>query len=888
MTLRTATLLVCLALVAGLCPAAPADQTPPEKSVAETLEGERYLPIGLTPEEEGMLHLIGRDHRRTAPPPGPARNPGEFEPMTGVIVRYPWGNPLSLLVEYAEDVTLWVIVANSSQQTSAYNDLQNAGCNMAHVGFITASTNSIWTRDYGPWFIVNGNNQQGIVDHVYNRPRPLDDVIPATIGTAWGIPVYGMSLTHTGGNYMSDGRGIAMSSRLVIDENPSLTPAQIDATMESYLGITQYEKLPYIQTSGIHHIDCWAKLLSPGTILIRSVPSTHTDYARIEANVAYISTLTSSWGRPYEIVRVYTPNNEPYTNSLILNDKVFVPLYGTAWDAAAIATYQAAMPGYEVLGFTGSWLSDDAIHCRAMGVTDRYMLYIDHVPLFDTADSENGYRVRALVDDMIGAGLIADSVRVHWKTSSAPAWTPVVMTAIAGTDSFYADIPAQNVGTDVFYYVSAADNSGRRERHPYMGAADPHDFSVLVDTQAPVIAHTPMPAQLASTWPPTASATVTDDIAVAAVTLESWINGARQPDAAMARVPGTFRYECAFPGSAGAGDAVNYRIVARDAATPPHETVSPAAGTHYFGVVSAVDVVIWEPDPSPLSGAAIGAVLSELGLSYEYTTTMPSNLAAYRAAFICLGIYSQNYALSTSQANAIVSYLNGGGNVYMEGGDCWAYDSARTIYNGHFGINGTSDGTADLSTVLGQAGTFTAGMSFSYTGGNSYIDHIAPVGSAFAVFRNPADNQGCGIANPAASYKTVGCSFEFGGLVNGAPPSTRKALLEEILGFFGIGTTGVPAGTAPRLALRQNSPNPFNPVTTLAFELPTAGPVELSVYSGSGRKVATLVDRALPAGPHAISWGGTDDEGAQVASGVYFFRLTQGGETVSVKGVLLK
>ena len=39
------------------------------------------------------------------------------------------------------------------------------------------------------------------------------------------------------------------------------------------------------------------------------------------------------------------------------------------------------MPGYEILGYTGSWLTDDAIHCRAMGVTDRYMLYIDHIPL---------------------------------------------------------------------------------------------------------------------------------------------------------------------------------------------------------------------------------------------------------------------------------------------------------------------------------------------------------------------------------------------------------------------------------------------------------------------------------------------------------------------------
>ncbi len=808
--------------------------------------------------------------------------------MTGVIVRYPWGNPLSLLCEYAEDVTLWVIVANSSDQTSAYNALQGAGCNMAHVSFVIGSTNSIWTRDYGPWFIVDGNNDQGIVDHIYNRPRPLDDLIPSVIGTAWGIPVYGMDLETAGGNYMSDGRGIAMSSRLVIDENTSLTTAEIDSMVEAYLGIEQYEKLPYIQTSGIHHIDCWAKFLSPGKILIRSVPSTHTDYARIEANVTYISSLVSSWGRPYEIVRVYTPNNEPYSNSLILNDKVFVPQYGTAWDDDAIATYQAAMPGYEVLGYTGSWLTDDAIHCRAMGVTDRYMLHVDHVPLFDTASSEDDYRVRALVNDMSETGAIADSLIVHWKSTSAPSWSPVTMTAIAGTDSFYADIPAQAAGSEVFYYISAADNSGRRERHPYIGAADPHSFEVVVDTEAPEITHTPLADQMASTWPPTASATVTDNIAVGSVTLESWINGTPQADVAMVNVPGTFTYECEFPGSAEAGDGVTYRILADDTATPPNSSVSPESGTNFFDVVASVDVVICELDPSPISGAAIAGILDELNLSYEIVTTFPADLTAYQAAFICLGVYSQNYALNTTQANAVVSYLEGGGSVYMEGGDCWAYDSARTIYSGHFGISGTGDGTGDLATVLGQTSTFTAGMSFSYSGMNSYIDHISPTGTGYTVFKNQADSQGCGIANPAALYKTVGCSFEFGGLADGSSPSTKEELLAEILEFFGIETTGVPGGGPVKLALHQNSPNPFNPVTTIAFEIPADGRVELSVYSASGRRIATLVDRALPAGRHAASWRGEDEAGAPVASGVYFFRLTQNGESVTAKGVLLK
>jgi agmatine deiminase len=859
-------------------------------SVAADVGGDDSLPIGLTPEEEGMLDRIGEAHRTTRPATGPIRNPGEFEPMTGAIVRYPFGNPASLMAEYSQDVTLWVIVEDTDDQDAASSILSSGGANMSNVAWVFAPTNSYWTRDYGPWFIIDGDGGQGIVDHVYNRPRPLDDVIPAIIGGDWGIPVYGMDLETTGGNYMSDGLGTGMSTRLVIDENTDLLVSEIDSLMQAYLGIERYEKLPYIQTGGIHHIDCWAKFLSPEKILVREVPPSHTDYARIEANVAYLSTLSNAYGRPYDIVRVYTPSNEPYTNSLILNDKVFVPMYGTSWDDDALQTYRDAMPGYNVMGYSGSWLSDDAIHCRVMGVTDRYMLYIDHVPLGDSPDTINGYRVEAAIHDYSGAGLESDSLLVYWKVDDDPDFTPIVMTEDSRAGTYYADIPAQDLGSEVSYYIYAVDYSGRHEAHPYVAPGDFHSFEIVIDTEPPVIVHTPIEDITAGHWPPTVEAQVTDNTVVGAVTLESSINGTPQEDVTLSRVGSTAYYEGEFPGSAVAGDAVTYRIKAEDAASPPNVSYDPPSGTHSFDVLDAIDVVVWEPDPSPLSGPAITSLLTTMDVSYDYVTgyTMP-NLGDYSAAFICLGIYPNNYALTEAQANALIGYLGDGVHVYMEGGDCWAYDSVRTIYNGHFGINGQSDGSGDLSTVQGESGTMTEGMSFAYAGGNSYIDHIAATGDAIRIFRNPADGAGCGVTNDPGTYKTVGCAFEFGGLVDGVEPSTKEELLADILGFFGILQTGV--DDAPQVftfRLEQNHPNPFNPTTSIAFELPSRESVELAVYSAAGRRVATLVQGRVEAGRHTITWRGVDDSGAPVASGVYFFRLRRDGETAMRKGVLLK
>ncbi len=76
--------------------------------------------------------------------------------------------------------------------------------------------------------------------------------------------------------------------------------------------------------------------------------------------------------------------------------------------------------------------------------------------------------------------------------------------------------------------------------------------------------------------------------------------------------------------------------------------------------------------------------------------------------------------------------------------------------------------------------------------------------------------------------------------------------------------------------LMSASPNPFNPATTIAFELAAPGQVSITVYDVSGRMIRSLVDGHLPAGMHEVTWNGRDRSGATVASGVYFYRLMAG------------
>jgi hypothetical protein len=88
--------------------------------------------------------------------------------------------------------------------------------------------------------------------------------------------------------------------------------------------------------------------------------------------------------------------------------------------------------------------------------------------------------------------------------------------------------------------------------------------------------------------------------------------------------------------------------------------------------------------------------------------------------------------------------------------------------------------------------------------------------------------------------------------------------------------------------LRQNHPNPFNPVTTIEYILPEAGKVFLGIYNVKGEKIRTLVDNYQNGGARAVRWDGTDDRGDHVPSGMYFYRVKTGDRSLIRKMMLVR
>ncbi len=90
------------------------------------------------------------------------------------------------------------------------------------------------------------------------------------------------------------------------------------------------------------------------------------------------------------------------------------------------------------------------------------------------------------------------------------------------------------------------------------------------------------------------------------------------------------------------------------------------------------------------------------------------------------------------------------------------------------------------------------------------------------------------------------------------------------------------------LTLYQNYPNPFNPSTAISFYNPVQQPVNIAIYDVSGARVRTLRDGAMAAGKHSIPWNGTNDAGATVGSGVYYYRLIAGKQSITKKMVVVR
>ncbi len=740
--------------------------------------GIKDLPIGIAPEEWGRMHEIGSTSEATAAPTGPVRAAAEWDETLGVFCL--WDNAeLMDGLQQAGDV---IIITQNSSYWNGW--LNNNGIPTGNFSYLNAQTDTWWVRDYGPWFIWDGNGDFGLVNNIYNRPRPHDDVIPQAIASAYGIPFYSMDMEHTGGNYAADGYGRGFSSRLVYKENPTISEASIRQTFVDYLGIDEYltQELDY----DIEHFDTFGKPVAPDTIVWGEFPEHTTPWFWSEAALRHYQSLQSPYGWPYKIHRLplwdHSWSWTAYVNSFITGEHILVPSYNSGHDNEARSIFQAAAPGYQiVLADNDGTFWGDSIHCRTRNLHRGNGVRIYPAPHWEqAADSASGYEVAAEILTA-PATQVAGRPQLRWTVTGGAPYTSENMLPTGNANEYAASIPAWPAGTTINYYIEANDRLGNSRSSPPVAPGALFTIDVVSDGSAPAVDHITLQGCTLADWPPVVECIATDDCGIPELTLEYKLGNQLQSPLSMAREDGTFRFSAQLAGSVQLGDRISYRIVAADAAG--NERRVPAYAWEVFTIDETNRVLVIELDETPGSGVPLASHCADFGLSVQYTDEWPASLADFDVLMICLGMQPGNAYLNSSQANSLASFLNAGGAAYMEGGNAWAQDSARTIYNPYFGVNSASSGGQLTQNLVGVVGEVTEGMNIAYDGERKNCDHLTGAGGTADLLTSGGNVKM--LANNGGSFQTVASSFQSGDLVEGTTPNHGKLLTGQILDALG-------------------------------------------------------------------------------------------------------
>ncbi|HPJ46220.1 MAG TPA: agmatine deiminase family protein [Tenuifilaceae bacterium] len=454
------------------------------------------LPKGFTDYEftiwDEYLKNLPND-KGTSPPDEAPRSVAEWEEMQGVIVTWAaYSSNLREIIRNAKEYVKVYVVCSSQTNVESY--LTSGGVTLDNIEFIVAPFNSVWVRDYGPHCVyLNGTNELAIVDWVYNRPRPQDDEIPSVVATHLNLPLYQITsspnrLVATGGNFMSDGASTGFSSKLILEENDGLNENDINQIIYKYMGIDPYIKMNTLPYDGIHHIDMHMKLLDEETLLVGQYPQGISDGPQIESNLSYVlSNYKTIYGTDFRVVRIPMPSDEyghypsqgsdylTYTNSVILNGLVLVPIYGRPQDSEALEIYRNAMPGYNVVGLDMRNVipASGAIHCITKEIAAADPILISHAPLRDGISyNEEGYEVLA----SITSSAEIENATLFWSSDTAAGFQEISM--ILEQEAYTATLPALEVGAKVFYYIAATNANEKTITKPIVAPKGLYVFTV--------------------------------------------------------------------------------------------------------------------------------------------------------------------------------------------------------------------------------------------------------------------------------------------------------------------------------------------------------------------------------------------------------------------------
>ncbi|MBD3349195.1 MAG: T9SS type A sorting domain-containing protein [Candidatus Eisenbacteria bacterium] len=402
--------------------------------------------------------------------------------------------------------------------------------------------------------------------------------------------------------------------------------------------------------------------------------------------------------------------------------------------------------------------------------------------------------------------------------------------------------------------------------------------------------------------PDTFTVTFSQDVLPANVTTSDWAGDYREAGGSWTTGPSTFALD--------PGESVDLevRLIDNIGNTPGlglsslnAQSQGAAEATAVASFATFVDqrsILIVDDDGGQSLETHLQTALADTGLAartWDADSLGRPTLGELSSYWAVLWTTGGSNCSQVSQADeaAMIDYLDQGGNLYLASADFLSSRSGATAFTtDYLHIDSwTSDmGGFSMAGVAGDP--ISDGMALGQSGGpvpTSAADRFTLLSGAdviFAAFGNPT-----GLKAEESGHKVVFTAFPFENVKTGtADPSNQKTLVSRILSWFEISTGADDQAVAWKgMSLEQNVPNPFNPVTQVAFTVPGgAERATVKVYDVRGRLVSVLFDGSVDGGRQVVRWDGRGPGGANAASGIYFVRLEANGERSERKMTLLK
>ena len=252
-----------------------------------------------------------------------------------------------------EKIEIQIVCQSQKIKVVIQQYLEDYQLEMANIKFLIYPFQSIWIRDYFPLPTADGHWLNFEYDKANKRPK--DEKFAQWYAQEFELQLENIPLRMPGGNLIHNGQGIGFTTQLMAVHNHDRFKAiQCDLSALLNLELQFIDQMAHEYTG---HIDMLLKFLEPDVLLTCALPLSHPDFERLQNNLEHINrvypqlrliplTIAPESGSYEKLGNIFYS----YVNSVLLNAKVLVPLFGEQTDVTAMSVYQDCFPDKEIHG----------------------------------------------------------------------------------------------------------------------------------------------------------------------------------------------------------------------------------------------------------------------------------------------------------------------------------------------------------------------------------------------------------------------------------------------------------------------------------------------------------------------------------------------------------